>query len=320
MPPLRNPTLGIVIVNWNSKNQLRECLESIRLAEAELDPIAQLSAVVVVDNGSTDGSTDLLDSIDIPLILIRNRANAGFAAACNQGAASAGRCDYLLFLNPDTRLFEQSLRIPLVHLQQHAFSQVGICGIQLIDDGGEVARSCARFPKASQFASQALGLDRLLPGVGHSMREWDHRSSRPVDQVIGAYFLVRGEVFAALQGFDERFFVYFEEVDFALRAKQLGWDSMYFADVNAFHKGGGTSDQVKGRRLFYSLRSRLAFFGKHGSWPQRLLIGLTTWLLEPVARAVHLLLAGRITEFGNLAEGYWLLILSRSSKSPDSGC
>lgn len=316
MTTLRQPSLAIIIVNWNSKNQLRECLESISVAAAALGSTARLCNVVVVDNGSTDGSADLLVSTEVPLIVIRNRSNAGFAAACNQGAATVAQCDYLLFLNPDTLLFDQSLRAPLDHLQQSRFSQVGICGIQLIDDRGEVARSCARFPRASQFACQALGLDRVMPTIGHSMREWDHRSSREVDQVIGAYFLVRAEVFAALKGFDERFFVYFEEVDFALRAKQQGWSSMYFADVNAYHKGGGTSDQVKGRRLFYSLSSRLAFFAKHGSLPQRMLIGMTTWLLEPLARFLHLLVSGRLAEIANLAEGYWLLI---SRKSPSAG-
>jgi GT2 family glycosyltransferase len=129
-------------------------------------------------------------------------------------------------------------------------------------------------------------LERIVPAVGHAMNEWDHAITRQVDQVIGAFFVVRHCLFKALHGFDERFFVYFEEVDFSYRAKQLGWASVYLADIQAFHAGGGTSRQVKAKRLFYSLRSRILYAFKHFNLFAALMTLLATLLIEPVSRSV----------------------------------
>ena len=97
------------------------------------------------------------------------------------------------------------------------------------------------------------------------MREWNHEESREVDQVMGAFFLVRQKLFEEWGGFDERFFVYLEDVDFSSRARRVGWRSFYMAGVKAYHKGGGTSEQIKSTRLFYSLRSRILYSYKHFS-------------------------------------------------------
>lgn len=299
-------TLAIVIVNWNSGTQLRECLASVNLSAPRLPADFALQDVVVVDNGSSDGSCESLSLQHGRLKVIRNEGNRGFAAACNQGAAGL-QSDLILFLNPDTRLFDNSLAVPLAHLAEPAHQRTGIAGIQIVDEAGRVDRTCARFPTATHFACQAFGIDRRWPATGHAMREWDHRDSRPVDQVIGAFFLIRRSLFEHLGGFDERFFVYFEEVDLALRARQAGWRSMYFADAQVFHKGGGTSDQIKARRLFYSLRSRLHFGRKHFRLPQRLALVLVSTLLEPFSRSLHLGLSGRWREIGHVARAYRLL-------------
>jgi len=311
-------SLAIIIVNWNSREQLRECLASIPEAAARLPSGARLDCVVVVDNGSADGSADHLSCEGARVELLRNTDNAGFARACNQGAAIALErhgSELLLFLNPDTRLHADSLRLPLQALAEPAHERTGIVGIQLVDGQGSIARSCARFPRVSHFVSAALALDRVWPSVGHTMREWPHQDSRVVDQVIGAFFLTRRELFEHLGGFDERFFVYFEEVDFAYRARQLGWTSLYLSEAQAFHKGGGTSDQVRGRRLFYSLRSRQAYFRKHGGLGSRLLIGLVTWCIEPLARLLQLLAMRRFDEIRHLAEAYRLLISEPLAKA-----
>lgn len=301
-------SIAIVIVNWNSRDQLRECLASIPRAAARLGPTHFVSTVVVVDNHSSDGSELGLQAGSLPLTLLRNSSNRGFAAACNQGAAAAGQADLILFLNPDTLLFEESLAAPVRVLESPAGRDVGIIGIQLCDESQQVARSCSRFPRPGQVLAQALGLDRLRPALGQAMREWDHASSRTVDQVIGAFFMVRFELFEKLGGFDERFFVYFEEVDFAYRAHQAGWRSLYIADAQAFHKGGGTSDQIRATRLFYALRSRLQYFRKHSSGAGMLIVLASTYLLEPVARFLMLLAGRRLGELGDLAQAYKLLI------------
>ena len=257
-------TLKIIIVNWNTGKLLRECLKSIRTA----DPAGfQVTEVVVVDNASSDDSAQGLEEIGIPLRLIRNPVNRGFAAACNQ-AARQSAADYLLFLNPDTRLTHNSLSVPLAFLEQPANQDVGIVGIKLLDNGGQVFRSCARFLTPGMIIRKMFGVERLFrPGLpSHFMTEWDHNDTREVDHVTGAFFLVRRTLFERLGGFDERFFVYLEDLDFSLRAKHAGWKSIYLADAAAYHVGGASSDLIRARRLFYALHSRILYGYKHCGW------------------------------------------------------
>jgi N-acetylglucosaminyl-diphospho-decaprenol L-rhamnosyltransferase len=187
----------------------------------------------------------------------------------------------------------------------------------MIDDAGRVACSCARFPRAWHFASQAIGLDRVVARLGHYMREWDHGDTRVVDQVIGAYFMVRREVFEQLQGFDERFFVYFEEVDLAMRARTAGWSSVYLAAAQAYHKGGGTSDQIKAHRLFYSWRSRLQFGRKHFPLWERWLLFAVTYVVEPLSRGVHLALSLRFAEIAYVGQAYQMLLRNGPREGSD---
>ena len=310
--------LGIVVVNWNSGIQLRQCLASLPAAASHLPTSCPLHSVIVVDNASADGSADELCLPGIDLVVLRNSANRGFAAACNQGAAGL-ESDLILFLNPDTRLFADSLAAPVALLERREHANTGIVGIAMVDDTGQVVPSCARYPRAWHFASRAIGLDRVWPRAGHYMLEWDHAQTRPVDQVIGAFFMIRRELFEALTGFDERFFVYFEEVDLARRARQAGWTSVYLAEARAYHKGGGTSEAVKDVRLFYTLRSRLQYGHKHFSLPERLLLWVVTFALEPISRAAHLALSGRWGEVRQVAAAYAMLWRGRSP-SPRSAC
>lgn len=274
--------LRLVIVNWNAGQQLRECLESI--ASATLDGF-NLNSVVVVDNASTDGSAERLDHISLPLKVIHNPENRGFAAACNQGAKGSN-ADCLLFLNPDVRLFEDSLIKALVFMEQWGNHKIGIVGIQLVDETGRVSRTCARFPTPAMFFSKMLGFDRLFPqySPSHFMSEWDHGVTREVDQVMGAFFMIRRQLFETMGGFDERFFVYFEEVDFSYRANNAGWKTVYLADARAYHKGGGTSEQVKATRMLYSLRSRILYGYKHFGWFVATLLMAGTLFVEPISR------------------------------------
>ncbi|MBS0292099.1 MAG: glycosyltransferase family 2 protein, partial [Proteobacteria bacterium] len=186
--------------------------------------------------------------------------------------------------NPDAAVCPGTLEKCLAFMQDPRNARVGICGVQLVDDSGRVARSCARFPTPWGFVAHAVGLDRLIPRLGHFMAEWPHDSTRDVDHVIGAFFLVRRVVFESLGGFDDRYFVYLEDLDFSKRARDAGWRSVYLADVRAFHAGGGTSNQVKARRLFYSLRSRLLYAHKHFSVAGFALTCAATLFLEPLSR------------------------------------
>lgn len=312
------PHLDIIIVNWNAGNQLYECLKSI---EATRKAGFKLNRVVVVDNSSTDGSAERLDDISLPLTVIHNPGNRGFAAACNQGAKDS-KADYLLFLNPDTRLFKDSLIKPLVSMEQAENKKIGIVGIQLIDETNQVSRTCARFPTPTMFFSKMFGLDRLFPALfpSHLMTEWDHSNRREVEQIMGAFFLIRHPLFEELSGFDERFFVYFEEVDFSFRARKLDWCSFYFADTQAYHKGGGTSEQVKATRLFYSLRSRIQYGFKHFGLTKAIIFTVGTIIFEPVSRIIFGLIRFSMVDLETTLKAYmklwhWLFVLLISKLS-----
>jgi GT2 family glycosyltransferase len=135
---------------------------------------------------------------------------------------------------------------------------------------------------------EGTGLGRVVPNLiaDRCLSDITAKVER-VDQVIGAYFLIRREVFDQLGGFDERFFVYFEEVDISLRALNGGYASCILRDVRACHTGCGSSDQVKTKRLLYFWRSRLLYSGKHFAWPQHCGILLLTFAAEPVFRLLR---------------------------------
>ncbi len=300
-------SLDVIIVNWNAGDQLRECLESLDDAGVGID----LRRVVVVDNASTDASLDRLLTSRRPVTIVRNAENRGFAAACNQGAQGSD-ASYLLFLNPDTRLHPDALRRALEFMEDPQSVEVGICGIQLVDAGSRVSRTCARFPEVRHFVSQAVGLDRLLKRGAFScpMVEWDHRQSREVDHVIGAFFLVRAPLFERLNGFDERFFVYLEDLDFSYRARRAGFRSYYLASAQAYHRGGGTSEQAKAARLFYSLRSRLLYAFKHFGVVPATLVLVSTLVLEPAVRLAYRGAGRSMAEMGETARAYAMLYSS----------
>lgn len=269
----------VVIVNWNAGPQLRACVDSVLAGAGGL-----VAECVVVDNGSRDGSAEGLAGAP-GVRVVRAGRNLGFGRACNLGARAA-RGEYLLFLNPDARLYPETLPAVLAHFGGADGARFGVCGVQLVDETGRVARSCSRLPTLGRLLAQAVGLDRLAPSLRCFMTEWDHADTREVEQVIGAFYLVRRSLFEQLDGFDERFFVYFEEVDFALRARRAGWPSLYFAGARAFHAGGGTTAQAKARRLFYHQRSRWQYARKHLTAPGAAAVLALTLAGEPVARTV----------------------------------
>jgi GT2 family glycosyltransferase len=299
------PSLDIVIVNWNAGHQLQRCISSIATARQESFCI---NRVIVVDNASSDGSIGRLQSAGLPLVVVSNLTNCGFAVGCNQGAEGSV-AEYLLFLNPDVVPEPGSLEDPLAFMQQPENAKVGICGIQLLTSDEQIARSCARFPKARHLLAIAAGLDRIAPKCfpGAILEEWDHRESRSVDHVIGAFFLVRRSLFVSLGGFDERFFVYLEDLDFSYRAWQSGWSSYYLATVRASHIGGGCSRQVIATRLFYSLRSRILYAYKHLSVMGATAVLLVTAFVEPVIRLGYALIHGSFSEAAEVSDGYWKL-------------
>lgn len=303
------PALDVVIVNWNAIGHLPACVAALRAARRQSYTLAR---IIVVDNASGDGSAEWL-ARQPDCTLLRNPDNRGFAVACNQGAA-AGQGELILFLNPDVTVDPGALDAAVSVLCGPDWPRAGIVGACLRDGDGVRQPTCARFPTWRSLVAGALGLDRLLPSVcpPHFLEEWDHGETRVVDQVMGAFFLVRRDVFAALGGFDERFFVYFEDLDFALRARRAGWQSVFAAAATAVHAGGGSSGQVPARRLFYWLRSRSLYARKHFGAARAGVLLAVALTVEPLARLVHGCTGGRRRDPRDVLAGYaafvrWLL-------------
>jgi len=299
------PVIDVVVVNWNAGPALAECVASLGAVREHL------ASVVVVDNASSDGSLDGLDALGaehgLPLVILRNDRNRGFGPACNQGAR-LGAAEHVLFLNPDTRVAPDSLDRPLELLSSPAGADVGALGIQLEDERGRVARSCARFPTATTYVAIALGLDRVSPlrSLGYRMTEWDHAETRDVDHVMGAFYLIRRATFAAVGGFDERFFVYFEDLDLSRRVRASGKRLVYLAGPRAFHAGGGTTRAIPARRLAYFLRGKLRYARKHERGATLAIALLATALFELPARVLGGLVRGRVGEAAAAVGGFAL--------------
>ena len=284
--------LDVVIVNWNTGDCLRMCLHSLAAADAGLD----LGPTVVVDNASSDGSADRLPA-NPKVVLIRNPTNVGFAAACNQGAR-VGSAPYLLFLNPDTVLLPDTLRSVLSFMEGAGGAGYGICGGLLLQPDGTLGISASRFPTLANVVTGTLGLDRAV-------RRWvapRHLSvdelavSRPVDQVIGAFFLVRRSLFDRLEGFDERYFLYYEEVDFCRRAASLGAPAYLLTEARLYHIGNVSAKKSGGRALFYSLRSRTLYAGRHWLLAETFSLVVFTLALELPARFLRATLRWDLNE------------------------
>ena len=292
--------IDIVIVNWNSGNMLYSCINSVlELKEKNINKI------IVVDNASHDGSETFLNN-NSNVTLIKSNANLGFGMACNLGASRAtGK--YLLFLNPDAELTKDALTESFNFMEHPNNSLYGALGIKLIDANGHVAKSSCRFPTPTSMFFHSIGVDRLFTKAGYFMTDWDHNDSREVEHVIGAYYFIRREIFEKLHGFDERFFVYLEDLDLSLRVNKLGCKIFYLAEAEAFHVGGGTSNKVKALRLFYSTRSRLLYVAKHFSFLSSALIFVSTLFIEPIIRIFLCALKRDFAGVTEALKGYYYL-------------
>lgn len=278
------PTLSIIIVNWNGGEYLKACVDSIPQAITN-DFI--LDSIVIVDNASIDNSIEPIRDIS-GITVIDNKQNMGFSGACNQGASICSS-KYLLFLNPDTMLNPSSLTNPILFMEDKANNKVGICSIQLLDDKNNIQKTCRRFPTTRSYLNKILFLDVLFPERFPFlvMNEFSHEDSRIVDQSSGAYYMIRNSLFHILKGFDEDYFVYFDEVDLSKRALDLGYYTYFLADANAYHVGGALSGQDIPRRLFYSLRSRIIYSSKHFKKSDHSTLLFYTLFLELLTRSLY---------------------------------
>ncbi len=251
--------LTIIILNWNTRQDLRLCLSSI-----QAHPCSTSMEVIVADNASEDGSRELVTNEFPWARLVAHRTNLGFCAGNNRAVPEhPGR--YVLFLNPDTKVTECALDLLVKFADENP--DVGIVGPKLLNRDGSLQYSCRTFPNLGAGFFRNTPLGRLFPKnrftQDYLMSDWDHASVRDVDWVSGAAFLIRREVLEQTGGFDEGFFMYCEDVDLCYRAHELGWRVVYYPDAVIYHLIGRSSDQVPTRATFYFHTSMYRFYKKH---------------------------------------------------------
>ena len=225
--------VSVLIVSWNSRELLGRCLQSLASTAVE---------VVVVDNGSTDGSAELVAREHAGVRLIAESTNLGFAAAVNRGRRQASR-RFVLLLNSDVEVRAGAIARLAAFLESH--DDYGAAGGRLIDASGDPQRgfNIRRFPTMASFAVDLLLIDKIWPGNPITRRylalDLDASRTQPVDQPAAACLLVRRDLLERLGGLDERFHpAWFEDVDLCRRIAGAGWRIGYVADAEFQHLGG----------------------------------------------------------------------------------
>ncbi|MBC7263250.1 MAG: glycosyltransferase family 2 protein [Chloroflexi bacterium] len=255
--------LSIVIVNWNVKDLLAHCLESVFHASDGLE-----IEVIVVDNASTDGSPQMVRECFPQVQLVANERNAGFTTANNQGIATAkGR--YILLLNPDTEVLDGALSTMVRYMDAHP--SVGALGPRLIYPDGHVQSSRRRFPTLATAFLESTILQQWFPHNRILSRYYcldrSDEEEQEVDWVVGACLMMRREALDQVGPLDEGFFMYSEEMDWCHRLVKRGWHVVYLPSARVVHYEGRSSSQVVPQRHIYFQSSKVYYFRKYfGLW------------------------------------------------------
>ena len=261
--------IAIVIVNYNTKNLLRTCLQSVYASQGDFS-----YHVTVVDNNSRDGSVKMAVTEFPQARVISAPKNGGFAYANNIGLRSYQFTQtktptvlprYALLLNPDTELPPTALKEMLSLMD--ARPQLGAAGPRLILPDGSLDKACRRaFPTPMSFIYRGLGLSNLFSNHPHfaqyNLSYLPEDQETEVDSVVGAFMLVRREAIETVGLLDESFFMYGEDLDWAYRIKQAGWKIWYYPKVIVYHhKGAASKGNLRARRAFYEAMA--IFVRKH---------------------------------------------------------
>jgi N-acetylglucosaminyl-diphospho-decaprenol L-rhamnosyltransferase len=255
--------LSVVIVNYNVKFFLEQCLSSLRKAIAGISVPGPVE-VFIIDNASSDGSFEFLHPLYPEFQFIRNEENLGFAKACNQGLSQC-QGEFILFLNPDTILPEDSLDKCLLFFK--TTPDAGAMGVKMVDGAGRYLRESKRgFPGLRNSFFKMTGLTTLFPRskffAAYYMGELHEGSTHPVEILSGAFMLIRGSVLKTVGAFDERFFMYAEDIDLSYRLLQSGFRNYYFSGVTIIHfKGESTQKDFRYVKTFYGAMNE--FMKKH---------------------------------------------------------
>jgi GT2 family glycosyltransferase len=262
--------LGIVIVNWNTHDLLRKCLQSV-FASQDLT-----YRVVVIDNASSDGSPDMVRQEFPDATLIASKTNDGFSMANNKGLRLLGLDKdrdnpsaprYALLLNSDTEVPTTALADMVCYLDRADHQEVGAAGCKLVLPTGQLDLACRRsFPSPTVSFYRMAGLSKLFPHSRrfgrYNMTYLDPDSEAEVDSVVGAFMMVRREVIAMVGLLDETYWMYGEDLDWAFRIKQAGWKIMYNPAVTVLHVKRASSRQSRRAKAAFS-QAMIKFYRDH---------------------------------------------------------
>jgi hypothetical protein len=290
--------MAVVIVSYNTRDHLRACLETI--------PFAEASEVVVVDNASTDGSSEMVRT-DFPWVrLLVSSTNSGYSAAANQGMAAC-LAPYVLLLNGDTRLAPGALQALSNYLDRHP--RAAVVGPRLVNLNGSLQASCYPFPTPFYIFLEESTLGRFVRFVpvlrNRYLRTWAYNDSRRVPWALGAALALRHEVVDDAGGFDESFFLYYEEVDLCLRLRSAGWEVHFTPITTVTHVGGASSDQRRAEMSVQWFLSVRRFYRLHYSRIQTIeviIVAKSIVLARLIRDSIKLRLTRCAAEQAGLAE------------------
>lgn len=270
--------LSIIIVNWNTRELLAGCLESVNgkrstvignRSSQDRSPFTvyrlPLTEAIVVDNASTDGSAAMVRERFPSVQVIENGANVGFARANNQGIChSRGR--YVVLLNSDTVVHPGALEMLVAFMDAHP--QAGACGPRLLNGDGSLQPSVHPMLTPGREFWRLLFLERLRPAATYPMQRWDTAPPRPVEVIKGACLLLRRAALDQVGLLDDQYFMYTEEVDLCYRLAQAGWGLWYVPEAVVTHFGEASSKLVREEMYLQLYRSKVQFYRKFGGRPR----------------------------------------------------
>jgi GT2 family glycosyltransferase len=253
--------ISVIIVTWNSSQEIGACLESVLKQRSQTDEEIE---IIIVDNNSQDNTVQLIENHFSEVRLVKNPKNMGYAYANNQGIRIA-RGQYLLLLNPDATLADNFFSPLVDFLKNH--SEVGAVAPKLLNPNLTVQYSVRNFPTYLTILWEVTGLAKLFPRhqvLGRwRMLYFDYDKPQEIEQPMTSCLLVRKTVFNEIGYFDERFPMYFNDVDFCLRLKKAGWKIYYWPSSYAIHNRGGSTRKVRCKMLFSMHKSFLDYLEKY---------------------------------------------------------
>jgi GT2 family glycosyltransferase len=250
--------LSIIIVSWNARKHLVNCLNSILANERGR------CEIIVVDNNSTDGSPEMVESQFPHVKLIRNKENLGFARANNIGIrVCTGR--YICLINSDVIVLDGCIDKLMEFMSKNP--SIGMAGPRILNPDHSLQFSCFHFPGIRNNLSQALGLNKLFPKSPffseQTMKYWAHDCERKVDVLNGCFWIVRREAIDKVGLLDEKFFFYGEDIDWCKRFNDAGWDVKFYPGAEAIHFGGASSGNAPVRFYIELQKADLQYWEKH---------------------------------------------------------